>query len=296
MKIIGHETQLGKLKKIVDTNKVGNAYIFEGIEGIGKYTIAKEFARGLLCISTAEKPCEMCTACNLFNETNDLIIVKPDGNIIKVDDIRNLKDELMLKPTISNRKVAIINNAELMNEQAQNALLKILEEPPEYVTIILVTSSKEKLLYTIKSRCTLFKFNPLKNEEIKEFFNKDISEDLLTYSRGSIGAIIKLQESNNTDIVEKLVNSIKYTSLIDMMREVNTIKEDKYVKDNLQSVLGYFMYWYYQDMKENRNNNVEAIKIVEETKSNILRNANVDIALDRMMINLWKWGRTCKKL
>ncbi len=296
MKIIGHEAQLSKLKKIVDTNKVGNAYIFDGIEGIGKYTIAKEFAKGLLCIAAEEKPCGKCEACNLFNETNDLIIVEPEGNIIKVDDIRNLKDELMLKPTISNRKIAIINDAELMNEQAQNALLKILEEPPEYVTIILVTCNKEKLLYTIKSRCTLFKFSPLKNDEIREFFEEEISEDLLAYSRGSIGAIIKLQENNNTDIVEKLVNSIKCTSLIDMMREVNFVKEDKYVKENLQNILGYFMYWYYQDMKENRNNNVEAIKIVEETKSNILRNANVDIALDRMMINLWKWGRICKKL
>ena len=141
MKIIGHEIQLKKLKNIVDTDKVGNAYIFDGIDGIGKFTIAKEFAKGLLCINETIKPCGECSACRTFDETNDLIIVEPDGNMIKVDDIRKMKDELMLKPITSNRKIAIINNAEVMNEQAQNALLKILEEPPEYVTIILVTSS-----------------------------------------------------------------------------------------------------------------------------------------------------------
>lgn len=296
MKIIGHEIQLKKLKNIVDTDKVGNAYIFDGIDGIGKFTIAKEFAKGLLCINETIKPCGECSACRTFDETNDLIIVEPDGNMIKVDDIRKMKDELMLKPITSNRKIAIMNNAEVMNEQAQNALLKILEEPPEYVTIILVTSSKEKLLYTIKSRCTLFKFNPLSDEEVKEYFNNDVSDDLLTYSRGSIGTIIKLQENNDTDIIERLVSSLKYTSLIDMMKEVNSLKEEKYVKENLQDVLGYFMYWYYKDMKENKNNNIKAIECVEDTRSNILRNANVDIALDRMMINLWKWGRTCKKL
>lgn len=296
MKIIGHEDQLKKLKSIVDMDKVGNAYIFDGIEGIGKFAIAKEFSKGLLCISESNKPCEKCNACRTFEETNDLIIVEPEGNMIKVDNIRKMKDELMLKPITSNRKVAIINNAELMNEQAQNALLKILEEPPEYATIILVTSSKEKLLYTIKSRCTLFKFDPLSNEEVREYFNNDISEDLLAYSRGSIGTIIKLKENNDTDIIERLVNSLKYTSLIDMMKEVNSLKEEKYVKENLQDVLGYFMYWYYKDMRKNKNNNIEAIECVENTRNNILRNANVDIALDRMMINLWKWGRTCKKL
>lgn len=296
MKVIGHKEQLEKLKKIVETNQVSNAYIFEGIDGIGKFTIAKEFAKALLCINEGEKPCEKCSMCQIFEDSKNLKILNPEDNIIKVDEIRSIKEELMLKPVTSIRKVAIINNAEQMNEQAQNALLKILEEPPEYVTIILITSNKEKLLYTIKSRCTIFRFNRLTNEEIEEYFDEEIDGNLIDYSRGSIGTIIKAKENNETEIIQKIVLALRKDSLIEMVANINAIKEDKYVKENLQGILEYILFWYYQDMKKSKNDNVEAIEIVEEARNNILRNANVDIALDRMIINLWKWRKKCKKL
>ena len=296
MKIIGHQEQIKKLKHILNENKLGHAYIFEGIEGIGKCTIAKEFAKALLCLNGGDKPCNECIACQNFEAGKNFYFIKPEGNLIKVDEIRKLKEELMLKPITSSRKVAIIDNAELMNEQAQNALLKVLEEPPEYATIILVTANKEKLLYTIKSRCTTFRFQPLKNEAIEEFFGNQIEDEMLEYSRGSIGAIVKARENNDTEVISRWVQAFKKESLIEMMKDMNSIKEEKYVKENVEDVLEYLLYLYYKEMRETKKDTTEAIEIVEETRNNILKNANLDIALDRMMINLWKWRKVCKRL
>lgn len=276
MRIIGHTKQIEKLNRIVEANKISNAYIFYGIKGIGKATIAKEFAKKIL-------------------GNDSYILIQPEGNIIKVETIRSLKEELMLKPTISDRKIAIIDEAECMNEQSQNALLKILEEPPVYATIILVTSNKEKLLYTIKSRCVDFKFNPLSEEEIQQYFDEPLKKEILEYSRGSIGAVIKSQESENQEVVTKWVQAFKQDSLIELMKEINMIKEEKYIKENLEDFLDYLLYVYYKELKDKNINFTGAIEIVEETRNNISRNANVDIALDRMVINLWKWRKECKK-
>ncbi len=283
MKVIGHQKQIEQLEHLIETNQIGHAYIFEGISGIGKFTIAKEFAKKI----------------SMGNESildGYLKIISPENNVIRVEEIRNLKEELMLKPTVAQRKVAIIDNAECMNEQAQNALLKILEEPPEHVTIILITINKEKLLYTIKSRCTIFHFEPLSKEEIEEYFGEPVEDELLDYARGSIGAILKLRENHDTEIVQKWIKAFQRVSLLEMMKDCNELKEDKYTKDNLQEILKYLLYFYHREMKDKKINTVEAIDIVEETRNHIMRNANVDIALDRMMIRLWKWRKSCKKL
>lgn len=296
LEIMGHKEQIEKLKKIVKTDKVANAYIFEGMSGIGKCTVAKEFAKALLCLSEGSRPCNEYIACKTFEDSNNFILLAPEGNVIKVDSIRALKEELMLKPITSDRKVAIINDAECMNEQAQNALLKILEEPPKYVTIILITSNKEKLLYTIKSRCISFQFQPLKEEELRAYFEEPIEKELLEYARGSIGAIVNAKENHATEAIAKWVQAFRQESLIELMRDVNEVREEKYVKDHLQDFLEYLLYLYYKDMKEKKQDTTGAIAIVEETRNHILRNANVDIALDRMVINLWKWRRECKRL
>lgn len=277
MRIIGHEEQIKKLNHIIELGQIANAYIFEGIQGIGKQLVAKMFA-------------------NQIMGNDNYILIEPEGNVIKVDVVRGLREEIMLMPTTSDRKVAIINDAECMNEQAQNALLKILEEPPEYATIILITSNKEKLLHTIKSRCISFKFNALTETQIKEFFGEDLTKELIEYSGGSIGTIIKIKDNNNSDVVEKWVQAFKDESLIEIMKNIGEIKEEKYLKENLQDFIEYMLFVYYKELKSGNTYATYAIDVIEETRSNILRNANVDISLDRMAINLWKWRRECKKL
>ncbi len=172
--IIGNERNKELLKKIIDTNNVAHSYMFVGKDSIGKMLFAKEFAKATLCLSE-EKPCNRCKSCIEFDTHNnpDFNILEPEGNSIKIDQIRELTKKVYEKPVVSSKKVYIINDSEAMTKEAQNSLLKTLEEPPEYVTIILITSNENLFLPTIKSRCTKISFNRLTDEELANVLEKD---------------------------------------------------------------------------------------------------------------------------
>ena len=165
--IIGNEKNKELLKRIIDTNNIAHSYMFVGKESIGKLLFAKEFA--ILCLNQ-EKPCYKCKSCIEFDSYNnpDFIILQPEENSIKIDQIRELTKKVYEKPVVSNKKVYIINDSDCMTKEAQNCLLKTLEEPPEYVTIILIASSENLFLPTIKSRCTKIQFKNLTKEELAE--------------------------------------------------------------------------------------------------------------------------------
>ena len=138
-KIIGNDEIKEMLYKSVKDKKTSHSYLFVGIEGIGKKEIAKEFAKMLLCISD-NKYCNTCKSCIEFDTNNnpDFLYIEPDGNSVKIEQIRYIQRKIQEKPIISNKKVYIINDADKMTTEAQNCLLKTLEEPPEYSTIILI--------------------------------------------------------------------------------------------------------------------------------------------------------------
>lgn len=172
--IIGNEKNKKLLRNIIDTNNTAHSYMFIGKDSIGKQLFAKEFAKAILCINE-DKPCNKCKSCIEFDTYNnpDFSIIEPDGNSIKIDQIRELTKKVYEKPVISHRKVYIINDSDYMTKEAQNSLLKTLEEPPKYVTIILITSNENLFLPTIKSRCTKVSFNKLTNEELKKILEKE---------------------------------------------------------------------------------------------------------------------------
>ena len=159
--LIGNIEQRNNLKKIIQNKTVGHAYMFVGPDGIGKSLIAKEFAKSVLCLNATDRYCDNCECCEIFENSPDYIYLSDEEGVIKVGEIRKLSENIILKPVKSAKRVFIINNADTMNEAAQNALLKILEEPPSYATIILVLTNKERILRTIKSRCTEINFLPL---------------------------------------------------------------------------------------------------------------------------------------
>ena len=171
--IIGNERNKELLKKIVDTNNIAHSYMFVGKESIGKLLFAKEFAKSILCLEG--KTCNKCKSCIQFDTSNnpDFYILEPEGNSIKIDQIRELTKNVYEKPVVSTRKVYIINDSNLMTKEAQNSLLKTLEEPPEYVTIILITSNENLFLPTIKSRCTKISFNKLTDDELADILQKE---------------------------------------------------------------------------------------------------------------------------
>ena len=168
--IIGNKKNKEILKKAIEINKTSHSYIFCGTEGIGKKLIAKELAKKILCLEEKAKDCN-CKSCIEFDSDNnpDFQLIESVDGKIKIEQIRQMQRKVAEKPIISNNKVYIIDNADTMTTEAQNCLLKTLEEPPEYITIILICTNEGNLLSTIKSRCTRMQFEPIKDEEIKEY-------------------------------------------------------------------------------------------------------------------------------
>ncbi|MBQ8807905.1 MAG: hypothetical protein IJZ81_01195 [Clostridia bacterium] len=183
------------------SGSVAQGYIFEGMKGVGKYTAARIFANAIHCTGEV-KPCGECPHCkkHAVNTHSDLIIIGGSGQI-KVDDIRSMNEQLYIKPALSEKKICIIRNADNMNQDAQNALLKSFEEPPSYAVIILLSENTKNLLATIRSRGRKVIFEPFSESEIKEYIlrqyplKRDIIPFIALYSGGVIGRAIDLCEN-----------------------------------------------------------------------------------------------------
>ena len=180
-KIIGNEKNKTILKKALELNKTSHSYLFWGTEGIGKKKIALEFAKKLLCLTPNEENCR-CKACIEFDSNNnpDFMMIEPQDGKVKIDQIREMQRKVAEKPIVSDNKVYIIDDSDTMTSEAQNCLLKTLEEPPEYVTIILICSNEDNMLSTIKSRCTRIHFENLEISEVKEYIKQNYGEEYLT--------------------------------------------------------------------------------------------------------------------
>jgi len=206
--IIGQRDLIAQLKRLLSLNLIGHAYAFSGPAGIGKKTLATAFIKDLLCRSSDSENCK-CLSCRTFNEgTNpDFYEVISDRKSIGVDTIRDLRDDAAHRPTYGSRKVYLIVDAELMTVHAQNCLLKTLEEPPEYVVIILLTTNFEALLPTIQSRTVNLRMAPYTDDEMKKIIcprypiSKEELEFILKFSNGiPLNAIRMIEEGKIRDI------------------------------------------------------------------------------------------------
>ena len=242
-KIIGNEKNKSILEKSIEIKKTSHSYLFWGIEGIGKKLIALEFAKKMLCLEPENKECR-CKSCIEFESGSnpDFIMIEPEDGKIKIDQIRNLQRKVAEKPINSNKKVYIINDSDKMTTEAQNCLLKTLEEPPEYLTIILICSNEYSMLSTINSRCTRMHFDNLETNQIKKFLEEKypetkFSEKIIKLSQGSIGKTLKLnQKTQLYENIENLFDSFKTKDLID----ITSIAEEIYnEKEEINSVLEY---------------------------------------------------------
>lgn len=190
--IIGNEKIKKDLQESVENGSFSHSYMFVGNDGIGKKMIAKEFVKNILCLSDKKNNCETCDSCIKFISGNnpDYIEIIPDGNSIKISQIREMQENVYQKPIVSNKKVFIIDEAEKMTVEAQNSLLKTLEEPPEYIVIIIITSNENKMLNTVKSRCMRINFINLTPKEIENYINKNNivvnSKNIVEMCNGSI--------------------------------------------------------------------------------------------------------------
>jgi DNA polymerase-3 subunit delta' len=153
VQVIGHERQKDVLWRALRNNRLAHAYLFSGPEGVGKRLLALALVRTIFCAE--QRACGECPACRKVDHHNhpDLHILEPDGNSIKIEQIRNLQRDLNLRPYEATRKVCLIEAAEAMTVGAANALLKTLEEPRGDTLLILLSSHPQRLLETIRSRC-----------------------------------------------------------------------------------------------------------------------------------------------
>ncbi len=290
-KIIGNNQIKETLEKSIKQNKTSHSYLFVGIEGIGKKLFAIQFAKALLCLSE-EKYCNKCKSCIEFDTNNnpDFSYIEPEGNSIKIEQIRNLQKRIQEKPIISNKKVYIINDAHLMTQEAQNCLLKTLEEPPEFATIILIGSNETAFLPTIKSRCTIMHFNKINKEELQKYllenYNlKDISESMIEIFQGSIGKAIKLKDKQEKyEQLEMLINKIEQIDLIELLNLSQILYQSK---DEIDEILEYINIILLRKAKQNYLY-TNCIEIVENTKKRLKQNANYDMSIDNMLFNMWE--------
>ncbi len=287
--IIGNADAKDYLSKSVKQNNILHSYLFSGTEGIGKLLIAKEFSKMILC-HTQNEHCD-CKSCIAFDGNNhpDFTVINEDCNDnIKVETIRNLTEKVYEKPILSNKKVYIINNCDKMTVEAQNCLLKTLEEPPEFIVIILITANENLILNTIKSRCMTVKFHGIEDKDLINYCKNnlsyvEISDNLLKSFDGSIGKAIKLKDSKDKfDKLEKLISNLEKISIIELLQEKSIFD-----RDNINDVLDYMIVCLYSNSSKN-NKYLDCIKTINECSNRLRSYSNFDMTIDNMLLGLWE--------
>lgn len=168
--ILGNSRVKKILKRALQKNKVPNSFLFFGPEGIGKKDMALVVAKAMNCLQKKDDACESCASCGAINNGNfpDVMVLSPQKEVLKIEQMRILKQTAYLKPMIGKRRVFVIENSEKMNTEASKSLLKILEEPPLFSHIILLTNNPYLIIPTIKSRCQILNFSPVSREDIEK--------------------------------------------------------------------------------------------------------------------------------
>lgn len=207
--IVGQKDIIKNIRNAIKSNRVAHAYLFCGPDGVGKSITASIFASALNCREKGEDPCGICPSCIRARDGNhpDIIHVKIPRAIIHVDEIRELQKDMIKKPYENGVKVYIIHDAEKMNDEAQNCLLKTLEDPPQHVIIILLSSNQYLLLKTIVSRCQVMKFSRAPEGEIEKYlkYKMGINEKDARYVAAfSDGIVKKAEDYLNNEEQKKL--------------------------------------------------------------------------------------------
>lgn len=244
--IVGQRELIYFFVKSSAGNHLSHAYIIEGDAGMGKKTLVDAIANYLLCPNSKDgQICGECADCVQFVSGNhpDVVYVKPSKKTgYGVDDIRKqVLDTVNIKPYQNQYKIYIIASADLVNPQAQNILLKTIEEPPKYALFFLTTENKQKLLETVLSRCSQLKVHPLSDEEMAEFAQKRGLagvESFFSFAQGNAGRLVSLMQAEEFQIIkrdmENLLNNFINSSEHDIIEMIGILSE---YEENLAEAL-----------------------------------------------------------
>ncbi|MHB8063311.1 MAG: DNA polymerase III subunit [Ruminiclostridium sp.] len=280
--MLGHQKVLTTLQAAIENDNVSHAYIFEGPDGIGRRETALSFSSMLMC-DADNAPCGKCKACQLLGQSShpDFQEIYLEDKSISVEDIRNILKGFVIKPLYSKYKVFIINDADNMTIQAQNALLKSLEEPPPYVVFILTVQSGAAMTQTIRSRCQRILFNKICYEDIMgiletKYGNRRPGWDfIVSYADGVIGTAINLVDSPQyLEIREEVLEAV--TQLLssedtDLFKLYEIFDKNN---DKIEYLLRIMLLFYRDIMIYNQTANF-SILINSDKKDMIIKNASV---------------------
>ena len=320
--ILGHEQIKEHFKNAVETGKISHAYILSGEAGMGRKSLANAFALSLLCEKGMEEPCMQCHACRQVLSGNhpDLIYVtheKPAS--IGVDEVREqINNTIMVRPYSSYYKIYIVDEAEKMTVQAQNALLKTLEEPPAYGIILILTANAGALLPTIQSRCVKLEMKPVRDDIVRRYLMEELkvpdykANVCVAFARGNIGRAKLLASSEDFDRVkEEAVTLLKYIHELETAEIVAAIKKINEFKLDVTDYLDLISIWYRDVLLFKATNDAnhlifrEEIKYirreadrtsyeglekildaVEKAKQRLLANVNFDLTMQLMCMTI----------
>jgi DNA polymerase III subunit delta' len=318
--MVGQEKIIHILKNALYYNQIAHAYLFEGLEGLGKREAALEFAKSICCQEQKTKYCGKCSSCIKITNNNhpDIKWFEGTSSSIKIEDVRNIKRSIQMKPYLGDKSIYIICNAEKMTIQAQNALLKTLEEPPEHVVIILLVSNVQSVLPTIKSRCQILKFQQAALKEIQRYLVEKMglpvekANVITAFSNGIIGKAKQILENDafirRRETVLELTNFLFIENTFQILNRADYFNEEK---DFIEEMLDLLMSWYrdiliYQNTHNTKllmNTDKEEmillqsnklsiqkvkhiIEIIENAKNNLKHNVNYSLNLEVMLINI----------
>ena len=320
--VVGHKDIINYIRSAVEKDQVSHAYILNGERGAGKKLLANLFAVSLQCEKGGPDPCNNCHSCRQAESGNhpDIIRVTHEKpNSISVDDIREqVNNTIMIKPYQGPYKVYIIDHADMMTPQAQNALLKTIEEPPQYAVIMLLVENAEILLPTINSRCVMLRLRYIKDVLIKKYLMEnlkvpDYKADLCTaFAQGNMGHAIMLANSEHfNEIREEAVQMLRNIHEMELSEIIETVNRITVYKVEISDYLDIIMVWYrdvllykatrdietvvFKDQinyikEQAKNSSYEGIQLIlssfERAKSRLKANVNFELTMELLFLTI----------
>ena len=299
--VVGHESIIGHFKSSIEQGKVAHAYLIHGEKGTGKKMLAGLFAKTLQCEAGGTDPCGTCRSCiqcDSGNQPDIIWVTHEKPTVISVDDIREqVNNDIIIKPYSSRYKIYIIDEAEKLTQQAQNALLKTIEEPPEYAVIMLLTNNLDKMLPTILSRCITLNLKPVGELDMMEYLSRmgvpqAKAKFCVGFAFGNLGKAVRLATSEEYNEIKhdcvqilKDINRMEIYDLIDAVKKMSKYKLDIY------DYLDIMMMWYRDILMLKVSGSPDKLLFKEEyatlkQQANYISNVNFDIAMELLLLTI----------
>ena len=319
--IVGHEQIKEHLQVAIRDKKPFHAYIFQGDVGVGKETMARTFAAGLQCQSEESRPCKDCVSCRQIESGNqpDVVWVTREKASLGVEEIRQqLCNTMDIKPFSSPYKIYIVQEAEKMTAEAQNALLKTIEEPPEYGVVLLLTSNISELLPTIQSRCLTLEFRPLSTATVENFLTTQcqvpdyLAKASAAFAQGNLGKAVRYAKSEEfIERKDQILSLLRRVKDMDLTEMLTIIKDLGTRKEEMRDYIDLMALWYRDVLVFKATKNVnqllfqeevahisreasersyekieEILQAFEKAKIRIRANVSFDITIELMLLTL----------